>query len=209
MYPVLGVLENSIIAGLKIDTTYKFASRVGVYVPLPAVIERLEPHHGVLHQPIQAVATGFRLRDITKVVIGDTECQFESTVAPFRSLRLSIPPRATAGSLDIIVHTVHGGAGVCLAKFTYHDEKHQGPFDPVILKPDDNLRPTHYRGFRSVRSVLITAMTDTNYIVHSEFSPDDKNERTLAIIERVLRMQVGKFHLQSVCVDNARKLTPQ
>lgn len=180
-----------------------------MYVPLPAVIEQVQPHHGTLHQRIEVVATGFRLRDITKVVIGDMECQFERTTAPFRSVRISIPPRATAGSLDIIAHTEHGGPGVCLAKFTYHDEKQPGPFNPVAVKPDDKLRQTHYRGFRSVRSVLITAMTDTNYIVHSDFSPDDKNERTLAIIERVLRMQTGKFHLQSVCVDNARKLTPQ
>jgi hypothetical protein len=206
----LGLLKGEVVRGLKVDATYKFASRVCTFVTLYPIVQSLDPHFGPIAGGTRIVATGVRFNKVERVTIGAKDCKFDPPAHPFQSLTITTAARTQTGSWDVVVHTTDGAVGVCLSKFTYvengWDEKRQPP--PKLSNPAaPDLKIKRNTGFRAVRSVLITAMTDRNIILHSDFAPDDTTERTLAILRKVFAEQKGGFHLESVHVDNARKLT--
>jgi hypothetical protein len=204
-------MRTRVVRGLKIDTTYKFASRVGTYVAMYPVVQSLAPHYGLVTGNTKVSVTGIRLRDVERVTVGAKDCKFDDPTDPYTTLTVYTPGRSRAGSWDVVVHTKDGLVGVCLCKFTYIDvpTDEKAAVAPPMLKIDasSNLKTKRAKGFRAVRAVLITAMTDRNLILHSDFAPDDKTERTLAILRKLLQAQRGRIHLESVHVDNARKLT--
>ncbi len=203
-----GILAEEPIQALKVDTTYRFASTAGVYTEFTPVVVHLEPHFGLVSGGTKVTVRGVRLLPAKHIWIGRRQCKVESQNPHDKSLEFITPPRSAAGSWDVIVKTENGSIGVSQVKFTYVTDAKAAPSAPV-RNPDVEARaPKRQNTFHRVNAVVVTAMTGSNLIVHSELVPNDKTEHTLAAIRKVFVAQQvpGRALLKSVHVDNARKL---